>query len=604
MNAIRYIKYFGCWLIILLPTILKGQNLPIADSISADSIALYNLQIANQHTQRKLDSLAQIQLLKQLEGLEKNSKRAIQLENELRRLKDADSIRKSEQLQRIELLKRTMQGSAVMPFGDTLFMVHLKLGITRPEQRSQNISNRIIRLYEDHFFNSDSIQVVATETGYEVVYKGSETLMVVTEADALWYNENPKTLAQRYLTILINAVKKEKAENSLMNWLKRIGKVAALLLGVFLLVAGIQKLFIRLFKWMFLRSEKWFGGLHIGKFRLLSATTQARLFFKLLTGLKWLIIGLAIYLSLPLFFSIIPGTENIANTLLEWIALPIRKLFNNILDFLPNLFTIGVVYFFTASLVKILRYFMLQIESGELSLAGFHSDFARPTFSILRFVLYAFMLVIIFPYLPGSGSPAFQGISVFIGVLLSLGSSSAINNMIAGLVITYMRPFKIGDRIKIGDISGDVLEKTMLVIKLRTTKNEEITIPNSSILSSNTLNYSAFSAEAGLVLHTTVTIGYDVPWRKVHALLLKAAASTPDINETPAPYVWQTSLNDFHISYQLNVYSKFPEKQGAIYAALHASIQDVFRDAGIEILSPAYSAMRNGNRSTIPPSDF
>jgi small-conductance mechanosensitive channel len=588
----------------MFPICLAAQESRVYDSIPADSITLYSLQIANQHTQQKLDSLAQLQLLKQLEGLEKNTKRAIELENELKRLKDADSIRKSDQLKRIELLRQSTQGYPVKPFGDTLYMLHLKLGITRPEQRALNISQRIIRLYDDHFFKPDSIKVVEAEAGYEVVYKGNETILAVTEGDALWYNESPQALAQSYANKVIEAVQKEKAENSIFNWVKRIASVIAMLLGVFLLVTGIQKLFTLIYKWLLKRRNQWFKGLHIGKFRVLSGTSQAQFIFKLLTGLKWLIIGLAIYLSLPMLFSLLPGTEYITNTLLDWIVSPAKKLFSSIIDFLPNVFMIGIVYFFTAYLVKILRYFMLQIETNQLSISGFHSDFAKPTFSILRFVLYAFMLVIIFPYLPGSGSPAFQGISVFIGVLLSLGSSSAINNVIAGLVITYMRPFKPGDRIKIGDITGDVLEKTMLVIKLRTPKNEEITIPNSTILSNNTLNYSAFSKENGLVLHTTITIGYDVPWRKVHDLLLHAAKNTQGVNESPAPFVWQTSLNDYHISYQLNVYTGMPEKQGSIYAALHASIQDAFRDAGIEILSPAYASLRNGAGSTVPPNDI
>ncbi len=235
-----------------------------------------------------------------------------------------------------------------------------------------------------------------------------------------------------------------------------------------------------------------------------------------------------------------------------------------------------------------------------MNLAGFHQDFARPTFNIVRFILYAFMLVVMFPYLPGSDSPAFQGVSVFLGVLLSLGSSSAINNIIAGLVITYMRPFKPGDRIKIGDITGDVIEKTMLVIKLKTIKNEEITVPNSTVLSSNTINYSSMAKSQGLVLHTTVTIGYDVPWRKMHEALLKAALRTRAVLPAPAPFVWQTRLDDNYVSYQLNVYTHEAEKQNDIYSELHQNIQDCCREAGIEIMSPHYQANRDGSNSTIP----
>jgi small-conductance mechanosensitive channel len=210
------------------------------------------------------------------------------------------------------------------------------------------------------------------------------------------------------------------------------------------------------------------------------------------------------------------------------------------------------------------------------------------------------MLVVMFPYLPGSSSPAFQGVSVFLGLLLSLGSTSAINNIIAGLVITYMRPFKVGDRIRIGDTEGDVVEKNMLVIKVRSPKNEEITVPNSAVLGSNTLNFSANSKQAGLIIHSTVTIGYDTPWRKMKQTLIEAALKTDGLMKTPEPFVLQTSLDDFYVSYQINAYTQEANRLPALYSALHANILDCCREAGIEIMSPHYRSMRDGNSSTIP----
>jgi small-conductance mechanosensitive channel len=580
-----------------------AQTVSVQDSVKQDSISLYNLELYNQHIQKKLDSLQKQRLEKELEGLQQNSKRAKELEAEIKQIKERDSVRLQQQKERIALLKGTAQGYPVAPFGDTLLMVYLKLGGTSPEQRAQNISERIERIYNDYFFHPDSIAVKPGEAGYELQYKGKETILVVTESDGLWYNLSAEELAGKYADNIIASIKKERAENSVVNWLIRIAKIIAVLFGAFLLISAIKILFSFFSKWLFKRREKWFKGVYVGKTQILTGFTQAQIVFRAITLVKWILLVIAIYLLLPLLFSLIPGTDAITNTLLQWILDPVRNLFHSILSFLPNLFTIGIIYFFTSYLVKVLRYFMSQVETGQINLAGFHSDFSRPTFNILRFVLYAFMLVIIFPYLPGSGSPAFQGVSVFIGVLLSLGSSSAINNIIAGIVITYMRPFKIGDRIKIGDITGDVLEKTMLVIKLRTIKNEEITIPNSTILSGNTLNYSSLSKESGLIMNTTITIGYDVPWRKVHDLLIEAALHTDGVLKTPEPFVWQTSLNDYHISYQLNIYTNLPAKQSAIYAALHANIQDSFRDAGVEILSPAYNALRSGADSTIPPSN-
>ena len=258
--------------------------------------------------------------------------------------------------------------------------------------------------------------------------------------------------------------------------------------------------------------------------------------------------------------------------------------------------------------IRFVRYIFHEIEAEKLKISGFHADWAMPTYSIVKFLLYAFMFVLIFPYLPGSDSNIFKGVSVFIGVLFSLGSSSAIANMVAGLVITYMRPFKIGDRIKIGDVTGDVVEKTLLVTRIRTIKNEVITIPNSSVLIGNTTNYSSEAIEKGLIIHTTVTIGYDVPWKDMHQALIDAALRTNLILDEPKPFVLQTSLEDFYVSYQINAYTREAGKQALIYSNLHQNIQDVCNERGIEILSPHYRAARDGNMTTIPadylPNDY
>jgi small-conductance mechanosensitive channel len=245
------------------------------------------------------------------------------------------------------------------------------------------------------------------------------------------------------------------------------------------------------------------------------------------------------------------------------------------------------------------RYIFGEIENGKLEINGFHRDWAMPTFIIVKFLLYAFMLILIFPLLPGSDSNIFKGVSVFIGILFSLGSSSAIANMVAGLVITCMRPFKIGDKIKTGDITGTVIEKTLLVTRLRTILNEEITIPNSAILSGNTTNYSTF-AETGIIVHVSVSIGYDVPWKKVHAALLEAASKIDIVLKDPAPFVLQSSLDDFYVSYVLNVYISQPGLEDEVKSSMNQHIQDIFAEKEIEIMSPHYQAKREGNQSTIP----
>src|SRR6185295_4417653 len=212
----------------------------------------------------------------------------------------------------------------------------------------------------------------------------------------------------------------------------------------------------------------------------------------------------------------------------------------------------------------------------------------QPTYKILRLAVVAFAVVVAYPYIPGAGSAAFQGVSLFIGIVFSLGSSSAIANMIAGYMITYRRAFKVGDRVKIGDMSGDIIETRLQVTHLRSFKNEEMVIPNSLILSSQVLNYSSLARAEGLILHTEVGIGYETPWRQVEALLIAAAERTPGLASEPRPFVLEKKLGDFAVTYDLNVYTRSVESLAKLYAELHRNILDLFNEYGVQIMTPAY----------------
>jgi small-conductance mechanosensitive channel len=420
--------------------------------------------------------------------------------------------------------------------------------------------------------------------------------MLVSRLDALWFGRDTKELAEDYRDKIVQAIVQEKKENSLASWTKRILLVLLILAGSALLVTAITRLFNWLLKHVLRLSDTLFSR----RIWFVPKQFQKQIVLRGIQTIRWAITLLALYMCLPLLFYVFPDTKDITDTLLNWIISPAKDIARGVLAFLPNLFTIIIVYLTIRFTIKGFGFFFGEIEKGQLNVKGFHSDFAKPTFNIVRFILYAFMLVVIFPYLPGSGSPAFQGVSVFLGILFSLGSSSAINNAIAGLVITYMRPFKIGDRVKIAETVGDVVEKSMLVIKIRSLKNEEITIPNSTVLSSSTINFSTNSSDPGLIIHSTVTIGYDTPWRNMHAALIKAASTTPGILPKPEPFVLQTSLDDFYVSYQVNAYTNEPNNQLAIYSLLHQNIQDCCTEAGIEIMSPHYRSVRDGSESTIP----
>jgi small-conductance mechanosensitive channel len=503
---------------------------------------------------------------------------------------------------RIDSLRKNTLGYPVMGMlKDTLFFIHAKTGAFTPFERAQNISRKIHKLYNNDFLKVDSIVTVKSENTVDIMY-GETIIMSVSETDALWNNFSLEALANQNCQIIKTAITNAKVENGFSKLLMRIGLVLLILVSLWLVIWLIGKLNVRFIAYVNKGKEKWFHSLSYKDYTFLSQDQELSIVLFFLKIIHWFIIVMILYIAFPLVFSIFTFTRGWADDLLNLVWSPFKSMFIAIWHYLPNLFSILAIFFVMKYFVRLVKYIFSEIESEKLKISGFHADWAMPTYSIVKFLLYAFMFVLIFPYLPGSDSNIFKGVSVFLGILFSLGSSSAIANMVAGLVITYMRPFKIGDRIKLGDISGDVVEKTLLVTRLRTVKNEEITIPNSSILSGNTINYSAYTKTDGLIVHTNVTIGYDVPWKEMHQALIDASLLTEGILPDPKPFVLQTSLDDFYITYQLNAYTREANRQAGVYSVLHQNIQDVCNQRGIEIMSPHYRAQRDGEKTTIPAS--
>ncbi|WP_316633996.1 mechanosensitive ion channel domain-containing protein [uncultured Flavobacterium sp.] len=493
-----------------------------------------------------------------------------------------------------------LKGYPVSPFKDTLFYVYNKVGSFSAESRANAITEKIRKLYEDSFFEKDSISVVPSDISQDIMYKNDFVIMSILDIDGKAENQSAIFIAKRNLNLIKRAIIYQNENYSMLP--KRLGYTALLVLVIGLVLYFIGKIFNRIKVYILKNSDRYFKGVNYNNINILSPQKQQFILMRLYGFIKALTLILIVYLSLPLLFSIFPATEVYTTTLLRWILTPAKLAVMGFISFLPSLVTIIVIVIIFKYATKVIRFFFDEIKKENIKIDGFYSDWAMPTFNIIRFLLLAFMVVIIFPYLPGSDSPIFKGVSVFVGILFSLGSSNAIANMVAGLVITYMRPFKIGDFIKIGDVSGEVIEKTALVTRVRTPKFEDITIPNATVLSSTSTNYSSNTKHAnnGLLIHTTVTIGYDVPWKDIYKALIDAALKTEMIEQTPLPFVLQTSLDDFYVSYQINVYTKQPTKQALIYSSLHQNIQDSFNAAGIEIMSPHYNALRDGNTTTIP----
>ena len=362
----------------------------------------------------------------------------------------------------------------------------------------------------------------------------------------------------------------------------------------------------KVIRWLNARSEEWVArkvaelearGIH------LRVWERVRLI--LITIVK---IAFAIFLlfefsfAISFTFGLFPQTAGISTTLLDYLRSVFGGVGMAILRYLPSGGFVVIVCVVTHYLLKLLKFLAQAIEHGDLPVKGLHPEMAKPTYQLVRLAVVLFALVVAFPYLPGGQSDAFKGVSIFLGLVLSLGSSSAVSNVLAGLVLTYMRAFRPGDRVKIVDTTGDVLERTLLVTRVRTIKNIEVVIPNGAILGNPILNYSAMARTRGLILNTTVTIGYDAPWRTVHDLLIRAALGTDGVLADPPPFVLETSLNDFHISYELNAYTDRPNDIQNTYSGLHEAIQDSFNKAGVEIMSPTFYALRDGNTVTIPES--
>jgi len=501
-----------------------------------------------------------------------------------------------------EKLNLQISGYPVIPFNDTLFLVYNKIGSFTAKERAKAISNRIKTLYKEPYFNSDSLSLIKSDISMDIVYNSDFVVMSVTDLDSKTVGSSNFELAQKNLAIIQKEILFQKENNATENWLKRIGLVLVLILFVFVIVFAINKIFrwIRLF--LIKKQERYFSGIKIKESYIFTPEKELEFVLKFVMLIRLFVLLFVFYISLPAIFSVFPETKIYASTLLKWIFSPAKSALMGFVHFLPNLFSILVIVVLFHYLLKAIKFFVDEIQKGQIKIEGFYSDWAKPTFNIIRVLIYAFMVVVIFPYLPGSNSPVFQGVSVFVGVLFSLGSSNAIANMIAGLVITYMRPFKIGDFIKIGEVSGTVIEKTTLVTRVRTPKQEDITIPNSTVLSSSSINYSANANDNGngLLIHTTITIGYDTPWNLIHKALIESAMRTELVEKTPTPFVLQTSLDDFYVSYEINAYTKHPNQQPLIYSKLHQNIQDCFNEAGLEIMSPHYNSLRDGNKTTIP----
>ena len=547
------------------------------------------------------DSLSQQEIRKELETIkqfrQKDSIRIAMLLNEIQLLinneKNTPSITNSSTTneKEIEKLRNKMRGRPIVFEKDTLYYLYTSYGPYDIDTRVKYVEEKLKELYNDPYFVADSIKIKPAGDYLSVMYN-DKTITGVSMVDALWENSSQTELAQRYANIIKNTIVKYKEQNSLKSVLIRLAELLLVLFIAFILVWAINRLFDFLKKIALNSEHRFLTSIRIRNYDFIKKPGIVKALVKLLAILRIVFLLFLLITIIPLIFDIFPSTQYLSKIIVQWISEPIKNVGIAIIGYLPHLFYIVIIAVITRYVLKILRFFALEIERGILKIKGFHPEWAHTTYVLARMMLWVLALVIMFPHLPGSDSDAFKGISIFLGVLISLGSSSAISNAIAGIVISYMRPFQVGDWIKSGEIIGAVIEKNALVTRLKTINNEDITIPNSAILSGATMNFTSIGKEIGLALNVQVKVRYDYSDNLVEELLIEAALKTNGISPKPHPYIFQISLSELNAVYELNAYTFHPENMYFIKSHLTKNIQSTFRQANIEIFSTQYVEIR------------
>ncbi|WP_278637169.1 mechanosensitive ion channel family protein [Capnocytophaga sputigena] len=547
------------------------------------------------------DSLSQQEIRKELETIkqfrQKDSIRIAMLLNEIQLLinneKNTPSITNSSTTneKEIEKLRNKMRGRPIVFEKDTLYYLYTSYGPYDIDTRVKYVEEKLKELYNDPYFVADSIKIKPAGDYLSVMYN-DKTITGISMVDALWENSSQTELAQRYANIIKNTIVKYKEQNSLKSVLIRLAELLLVLFIAFILVWAINRLFDFLKKITLNSEHRFLTSIRIRNYDFIKKPGIVKALVKLLAILRIVFLLFLLITIIPLIFDIFPSTQYLSKIIVQWISEPIKNVGIAIIGYLPHLFYIVIIAVITRYVLKILRFFALEIERGILKIKGFHPEWAHTTYVLARMMLWVLALVIMFPHLPGSDSDAFKGISVFLGVLISLGSSSAISNAIAGIVISYMRPFQVGDWIKSGEIIGAVIEKNALVTRLKTINNEDITIPNSAILSGATMNFTSIGKEIGLALNVQVKVRYDYSDNLVEELLIEAALKTNGISPKPHPYIFQISLSELNAVYELNAYTFHPENMYFIKSDLTKNIQSTFRQANIEIFSTQYVEIR------------
>ena len=455
------------------------------------------------------------------------------------------------------------------------------------EERAKAIAGRLRAIAANRTIQPDALRIEETE-GASQILADQQLVLGVFDADAQVEGVPRKLVASLYLEKIRQAIVSYRTDRS---WPAlqhaAISALVATLVFAALVTAAI---------WL----RRKLHALIDRRFRLRVESLAAKSREVVSVNRLWGVVDTALRLArtatvvvlalmyLEYAFGLFPYTRPAANRVVGYVVGPLATMWASFLSTIPDLIFLVILAFVVRLVLRLIRRFFEAVDEGRVHLANFEREWAKPTYRLVRPAVIAFAVVVGYPYIPGSGSEAFKGVSILVGIVFSLGSSSFIANMIAGYSMTYRRAFRLGDLVQIGEVTGVVSDIRLQVTHVRTIKNEEVVLPNSQILNTHITNYSSLAKTKGLILHTTVGIGYETPWRQVEAMLLEAARRTPGLMSEPPPFVFHLLLGDFCVTYELNVYCSDPLKMKATYTDLHRRILDVFNEYGVQIMTPAY----------------
>jgi small-conductance mechanosensitive channel len=462
--------------------------------------------------------------------------------------------------------------------GQFLLDVYSRLDTLSPQERISIIQDRL-----DYIANSGlpiDLKLARNEHGVSVMFETSPVL-TVTEADAKALNAYDYDKAEEYRKIVEAALLRYRTDRSASNITTAIISAVAILIAAVGIGIGVIRI-------AGLWEHNVIGSLN-------KSERRSHSFHRAINSLRNLVLAMIGFVAGTWAFSLVPMTRGFTTDTTHLFQMRLHEIRASIESQTDNLSYLVTIIAITWLVLVVTRAIFDAAAVDRLNLGAIDAELAGPTYRILRVFIVLVAIVAAYPYIPGSSTPAFQGISVFLGALFSLGSSNVVGNLVAGLLSTYTLPFRLGDRVKIGNTEGFIIGKSDVVTRVRTLTNIEVTIPNSMLLSEAVYNLSAAARADGLIVPVSVIFTYDVPAPVAHGVLMRAASRTDKVLTSPAPFVIQTALNNVSASYELRVFTRECNQLLRLTSELMENVEIEFREAGIDLNIPNITIIRESD---------